>query len=615
MIRFARRVMTGKRKFESGSSKRKKKEKQEILTKSLAGSMDRYVKPTTPLVEVEVLGPTETVPELIDTPVVEIDRDLTYRNRIDSDDNDGGDGKFEEEKDELENANDKEEMNDNHDMNCQNLEDLFNPGNWEDNLPQRKIDFLVEKGPVRVTNFVYPINDKGDALFNELKSILSIWKLDLSDLRGQGYDNGSNMNGQYKGVSSRVLNEYPRAFYTPCGCHSLNLTLCDMAMSSVQAKSFFGVIQRIYKLFSTSTKRWDVLKSFVKGRKERGLTLKSWSDTRWESLVDSVKAIRFQAPQIRDALLHLVEHNGDATTASDARSLAEYELQSFDFLVGVVIWFEILQKVNSVSKAFQKNDMVIGESISLLQGLIVFLEEYRNCGFESAKLEAQKIALEMDVEPAFREIRIRRKSKFFDENARDEPIQGAEEYLRVNYFLQIVDNALSSLQLRFVQFQKYEEIFGFLFNLTKLKIMDDESLMHSCVELEDFLKHEDNSDIDALELFSELQLLRKALPEGLNKPVEVLEYIKNLYYGFPNAWVAYRILLTIPTHGRLYVTGCCSGKRTVMDAHKAVDGPARDKLAGAGTRWYARMLIDDGVRSVSHEQRVAREVLLVVSRQ
>ncbi|CAA0830700.1 hAT dimerisation domain-containing protein / transposase-related [Striga hermonthica] len=465
MIRFAGRVMTGKRKFESGSSKRKKKERQEILTKSLAGSMDRYVKPTTPVVEVEVSDPTEIVSELPDTPVVEIGQDLTDRNRINSDDNHKEDGG---------NVNDNDDMNDNNDMNCENLDDLFDPGNWEDNLPQRKNDFLVEKGPVRVTNVVYPINDKGRSFNDKLYT--------------RSLSNGEKLDRSWLVYSEKK----------------------------------------------------------DKGRKGRGLTLKSWSDTRRESRVDSVKAIRFQAPQIRDALLHLVEHSGDATTASDARSLAEYELQSFDFLVGVVIWFEILQKVNSVSKAFQKNDMVISESISLLQGLIVFLEEYRNCGFESAKVEAQKIALEMDIEPAFREIRIRRKSKFFDENARDEPIQGAEEYFRVNYFLQIVDNALSSLQLRFVQFQKYEEIFGFLFNLTKLKIMDDESLKHSCVELENFLKHEDNSDIDALELFSELQLLRKALPEGLTKPVEVLEYIKNLYYGFPNAWVAYRILLTIP---------------------------------------------------------------------
>ncbi|XP_073063978.1 uncharacterized protein [Primulina eburnea] len=354
------------------------------------------------------------------------------------------------------------------------------------------------------------------------------------------------MKGQYKGVSSRVLKEYPRAFYTPCGCHSLNLALCDMAMSCVQAKSFFGVIQRIYKLFSGSTKRWEVLKSFVKGRNREGLTLKSWSDTRWESRLDSVKAVRFQAPQIRDALLHLVEHNGDATTVSDAGSLANFELRSFEFFVGMVIWFEVLHKVNKISKILQRKDMVIGEGINLLKGLIIFLEEYRNTGFEAAKSEAEKIALEMEVEPIFRETRIRHKKRFFDENARDEPIQGAEEYFRVNYFLQMIDNAISSLKTRFEQFQKYEETFGFLFNLNKLKDADDESLNNSCAALEDFLKHEDDSDINALELFSELQLLRKALLDWITKPLEVLEYVKSLHHGFPNAWIAYRILLTIP---------------------------------------------------------------------
>ena len=40
-----------------------------------------------------------------------------------------------------------------------------------------------------------------------------------------------------------------------CACHSLNLTLCDMAHSCVKAVSFFGIMQRIYSLFANSTKR------------------------------------------------------------------------------------------------------------------------------------------------------------------------------------------------------------------------------------------------------------------------------------------------------------------------------------------------------------------------
>ena len=79
-----------------------------------------------------------------------------------------------------------------------------------------------------------------------------------------------------------------------------------MANSCPKAISFFGVIQHIYTLFSSSTKRWKILQDNV-----LGLTLKSLSQTCWESHIESVKAIKFQAPQIRDALLQLAQTSED----------------------------------------------------------------------------------------------------------------------------------------------------------------------------------------------------------------------------------------------------------------------------------------------------------------
>ncbi|XP_073129363.1 uncharacterized protein [Henckelia pumila] len=75
----------------------------------------------------------------------------------------------------------------------------------------------VSKTPITVEEFFIQflkvVETSGDALFNELKYVLGILELDFNDMRGQSYDNGSNIKGQYKGVSSRVLKEYPRAFY------------------------------------------------------------------------------------------------------------------------------------------------------------------------------------------------------------------------------------------------------------------------------------------------------------------------------------------------------------------------------------------------------------------
>ncbi|KAK2432249.1 zinc finger MYM-type protein [Trifolium repens] len=93
----------------------------------------------------------------------------------------------------------------------------------------------------------------GLGLFNKLLDILKALDLNVDDVRGQGYDNGSNMKGKNQGVQKRFRGINPRALYMPCACHSLNLTLGDMTHSCVKAISFFGVIQRLYSLFSGST--------------------------------------------------------------------------------------------------------------------------------------------------------------------------------------------------------------------------------------------------------------------------------------------------------------------------------------------------------------------------
>jgi hypothetical protein len=115
----------------------------------------------------------------------------------------------------------------------------------------------------------------GLGLFNELLAAMNSFGLNIDDVRGQGYDNGSNMKGKNQGVQKRLLGINPRALYMPCACHSLNLTLCDMANSCSKAITFFGIFQRIYVLFSSSTKRWKVLLDHVPS-----FTLKSLSNTR-----------------------------------------------------------------------------------------------------------------------------------------------------------------------------------------------------------------------------------------------------------------------------------------------------------------------------------------------
>ena len=150
----------------------------------------------------------------------------------------------------------------------------------------------------------------------------------------------------------------------------------------------------------------------------------------------------------------------------------------------------------------------------------------------------------MKIELVFHEKRIIHRKKKFDENVHYETTCSAEESFRIDYFLYIVDKAISSIENRFEQFQIYEDIFGFLFNFTKLKSLDDDSLQKYSLKLEDFLKHDIYYDIDGLDLFSELNILKEILQIKYYTPIDILNYIKRLD-SFPNTCIAYRILLTI----------------------------------------------------------------------
>ncbi|XP_066330541.1 uncharacterized protein [Miscanthus floridulus] len=374
------------------------------------------------------------------------------------------------------------------------------------------------------------VNDTtGQALFDVLENELKILDLDIDNVRGQGYDNGSNMKGKHQGVQRKLLDVNPRAFYSACGCHSLNLTLCDMATKTCgRAKDFFGIIQRIYTAFANSTKKWQILKENI-----TGLTLKSVSATRWESRIDSVKAIRFQCADIREALLQVSDIDNDPAKSSEAKGLANNELGQYDFIVAVAIWYEVLYAANLVSKQMQEKDMLI--------------DGYRETGFLQALESAKEIALEMDIGTTFTKKRKITRKRHHDENPEDTNIatMSPEELFRIEYFNTLIDQAIVSLETRFEQYKEYQKNFGFLFTSETLRSLDNQSLKSSCDNLEAVLKKDEKSDIDAKGLYMELKFLQDFIPEERMGPVEILRFLKE-HGCFPNATIAYRVLLTIP---------------------------------------------------------------------
>ncbi|GJX72581.1 probable flavin-containing monooxygenase 1 [Tanacetum coccineum] len=101
------------------------------------------------------------------------------------------------------------------------------------------------------------------------------------------------------------------------------------------------------------------------------------------------------------ALLQVAESENDSLIQCQAKSLATNKLGDFEFLVAIVIWFEILYAVNLVNNKLQSNDMLIDIAIKEVKGLISFFEEFREMGLSKAINDAKEIAVEMDIDLVF----------------------------------------------------------------------------------------------------------------------------------------------------------------------------------------------------------------------
>ncbi|GBP00580.1 hypothetical protein EVAR_76875_1 [Eumeta japonica] len=177
----------------------------------------------------------------------------------------------------------------------------------------------------------------------------------------------------------------------------------DAASSCVQAKSFFGLLQRSYTLFAGSSQRWAILNAYVKS-----LSLKPLSETRWECRVASVKAVKLQLSDICDALKDLVENTTDLQLVNECHSI-EKEITTYEFVVSLVIWYDIFTKINAISKMWLCENMHLYVAIPHLDAFTNWLDNYRENGFQSSLVTVREIAEENYIDRQFKEVRRRRK--------------------------------------------------------------------------------------------------------------------------------------------------------------------------------------------------------------
>ena len=401
-----------------------------------------------------------------------------------------------------------------------------------------------EAAVVKETFFGYlRISDStGKGLLDAFLEKATELQLELSDCRGQSYDNGANMKGKHSGVQARMLDINPKAVYVPCANHTLNLVVVDSANSSTKALTFFGVLTRLYVLFSSSAQRWEILKKHVE------LSIKSQSDTRWESRIKCIKPLRYNLKEVLLALKDLeaisIERK-DGRAASETKSLIAH-LSKWSFLLSVFIWYDILFQVNKASKILQSYGVSLHTMETEIQATEKFLQNYRPTGYDSAATSAVEIAQELDIDPSFPPSRSGKKRRLFDYQGKEEQRATPELKFKSNFFYPLVEQAIMSIKERFNLLREVSSAFSFLYTRDKLLLVQQENALLTCCK--EFQKK--FGDIDSDEMSAELQRFVLILQKkrNLNTAQDFLNYLlkTHLFELYPNVYIALRILLTCP---------------------------------------------------------------------
>ncbi|KAL5497675.1 hypothetical protein EMCRGX_G014194 [Ephydatia muelleri] len=360
--------------------------------------------------------------------------------------------------------------------------------------------------------------------------------LNFLDCRAQVYDNAAVMSGSISGVQTRLRERNPKAVFINCDNHSLNLAGVHAASVDPTIITFFGTVQEVYSFFSGSTTRWKKMSEML------DLTVKKESDTRWSAREAAVRAIAVSYGKLVGLLQSLNEDQHESTDTRAKAGILLKSLLTFNCVVYLYFWNEVLHKINVVQKRLQSPNMNLHEAATDLDSLWKNFTDNRDNLCARSLQQGLQLADKWEIAT---ERRMRRKRLMPGESEPDAGLSVQDEASRVMKLS--LDTLCQELQERSIRLQELNSKFGFLLNVQSLINGNVESdLVHQCADFGVVYE----GDVNGAALYQEItdcQMLfanRQTLP---STPEELLK--ATIQYGkdvFPNLQTALQILLTMP---------------------------------------------------------------------
>ena len=214
-------------------------------------------------------------------------------------------------------------------------------------------------------------------LTSVIKDLFIRMNLSFEKLRGQCYDGASAMSGAKSGVAKQISDIEPRALFTHCYGHSLNLAASDTLKQSKLMKDALDTTHEITKLIKFSPRREGIFQSLKENSPNMTPGIRLLCPTRWTVWAESLASVLANY----DALQHTWEEAFEVTqdTEAKARILGVLaQMSTFPFLYGTMLAEMILKHADNLSSTLQHKSMLAAEGQQVAAMTVSTLKSVRN---------------------------------------------------------------------------------------------------------------------------------------------------------------------------------------------------------------------------------------------
>lgn len=388
--------------------------------------------------------------------------------------------------------------------------------------------------------FVPLSSTTGESISNQIISTLWDLGLDVSYLRGQGYDGAAAMSGQFKGTQAYILKQQPKAIYVHCISHSLNLAISD-SCNVQDIRNCFGIIEKTYTFLNTP-KRQHVLSknidTFCSDSKKT--KLKQLCPTRWVQRHDAI-LIFVELFEAICETLHEISCWQDRDSSSGAQLLFN-SIKTVNFLFSIKISELLFGYSAPLSKYLQTENLDLSVAIRQATHLE---KELGNCR-SNADSEFNKIfsSVSQLCEKLDLALTIPRRNARQTHRANLD-IDDPEAYYRASIFIPFLDAFIAEINSRFIKHKNVLTSFSCL--LTNFDSDKSDENFKSLAKFYESDLIENGSFISQIQLECEFKMWKREMRESAGSSWSAIDMLVNCSKElFPNIYILLKIFCVIP---------------------------------------------------------------------